>query len=151
MKKIYVSTPYFNEKENKVFQEVVSILKKYPNTQIYVSQKDKIKNKTKLSDKLWCKNAFRIDRDAIDAADIVVVLNFGIYSDSGIAWEAGYAYAKEKTVYQILCGEENTDYSLMMTSGTTYILTLNDLRKGILPNQSQIYSTFIQKVKEFLT
>jgi nucleoside 2-deoxyribosyltransferase len=51
-----------------------------------------------------------------------MVLNFGMYSDSGTAWEAGFAAALEIPVIQVLCGFENCTYSLMMMNGCDKII-----------------------------
>ena len=72
------------------------------------------------------------------------VLNFGMYSDSGTAWEAGYAFALGKKVFQVCCGE-NSDYSLMMINGCAHVITLEDLRKGILPNKDDRLDSIVQK------
>ena len=88
---------------------------------------------------------FNTDKKALYESDYVFVLNFGMYTDSGTAWEAGYAFAMGKKVYQVCCGE-NCDYSLMMMmNGCTHVITLEDLRKGILPNKEERLSNIIQK------
>lgn len=58
---------------------------------------------------------------ALDEVDVVYVLNFGMYSDSGTAWEAGYAYAKGKAVINILVNPEKDIYSLMMLNAAELI------------------------------
>ena len=143
-RKIYLASPFFSEKETKIYKEVISILRSYKNTEVYVPQEHEIMEGHKMTNNHWGRSVFHIDKNALDCADIVFVLNFGMYSDSGTAWDAGYAYAKEKTVYQILCGDKNAEYSLMMANGTTYVLTLEDLRKNKLPNQLQVYENFTQ-------
>ena len=49
----------------------------------------------------------------------VIVLNWGMYSDSGTAWECGYAYAKQKEVITLLMPSREKEYSLMMINGST--------------------------------
>ena len=61
---------------------------------------------------------FFADIQAIQDCDEVWVLNFGMYSDSGTAWECGYAYGIGKTVRQLVYGfGEDKTYSLMMING----------------------------------
>jgi nucleoside 2-deoxyribosyltransferase len=56
-----------------------------------------------------------------------MILNFGMYSDSGTAWEAGYACALRKYTIQVLCGCNNATYSLMMTNGCDKVIDLRDI------------------------
>ena len=55
---------------------------------------------------------------AIDESEMLVVLYYGLYSDSGTAWEQGYAYAKGKQVQVINMG--CIEASLMVVNGQTY-------------------------------
>ena len=69
-----------------------------------------------------------MDCQAIDDCDVVIVLNFGLYSDSGTAWEEGYAKAMRKRVVQVLCGGDNSVYSLMMLSSADKVVDFNQLQ-----------------------
>lgn len=143
MKKIYLASPFFSEDELKIYKEVISILRKHENVEVFVPMEHEIPNAFDVPNAKWGYEVFNIDKEAIDNSDIVIVLNFGMYSDSGTAWEAGYAFAKGKDVYHVLCG--NGEYSLMMINGTGKIITLDDFRKGIIPNQDATLNTIIQK------
>ena len=144
-RKFYLASPFFNEDEIKIYNEVIAILRKNKNIDLFVPREHEFEDGHNMPNNVWGKEVFLVDKNAIDESEVVIVLNFGMYSDSGTAWEAGYAYAKEKVVYQILCGDKNTDYSLMMLNGTTYIMSIDDLRNGIIPNQSEMYKKFVQK------
>ena len=76
-----------------------------------------IPNAWEISNQKWAKAVFKEDVRAIDECDTVIVLNWGMYSDSGTAWECGYAYAKGKTVINLLMPTANNEYSLMMVNG----------------------------------
>jgi hypothetical protein len=39
----------------------------------------------------WARKLFEMDRQAIDECDAVLTLYYGNYSDTGTAWECGYA------------------------------------------------------------
>ena len=80
-----------------------------------------------MSNAEWARKVFVNDVDAIHSCDVVMVLNFGMYSDSGTAWEAGYAYALKLPTVQVLCGGENATYSLMMMNGCDHIVEFEDL------------------------
>ncbi|HAV91223.1 MAG TPA: nucleoside 2-deoxyribosyltransferase, partial [Eubacterium sp.] len=60
------------------------------------------------------------DVRGIDACDVVVALYYGGYSDSGTAWEIGYAHASHKPVVVVQLGE---DSNLMIHEGCHTNLT----------------------------
>ena len=121
--KIYLASPFFNEAELEVYHRVITALRA-EGYEVYVPQEHTIENAWSLSNEDWARRVFVEDRQALNECDVVMVLNFGMYSDSGTAWEAGYAYAKEKSVVQVLCGGENATYSLMMMNGCDNIVEL---------------------------
>lgn len=121
--KIYLASPFFNEAELEVYRRVIIELRA-EGYQVYVPQEHTIEDAWSLSNEDWASQVFIADLHAIDESDVVMVLNFGMYSDSGTAWEAGYAFAKGKTVVQVLCGGENATYSLMMMNGCDNIVEL---------------------------
>ena len=69
-----------------------------------------------LSNEDWAKQVFEMDIQAIDNCDEVVVLDFGLYSDSGTAWECGYAFAKGKKITTVSL--TNGDSSIMIINGS---------------------------------
>lgn len=121
--KIYLASPFFNEEELEIYHRAIRLLRD-EGYEVYVPQEHTIENGWKLSNEDWARRVFIEDIKAIDNSEIVIVLNFGMYSDSGTAWEAGYAFAKDKKVVQVLCGGENTTYSLMMMNSCYNIVEL---------------------------
>lgn len=63
----------------------------------------------------WGAMVFACDVDAINRADIVVVLSYGRESTAGTNWEAGYAYGIGKKV--IVVEMTNKVMSLMVANG----------------------------------
>ena len=124
--KIYLASPFFNEAELNVYRGVVWALRA-EGYEVYVPQEHVIEDAWSLSNEDWAQQVFVEDCYALDGCDVVMVLNFGMYSDSGTAWEAGYAFAKGKTVVQVLCGGENATYSLMMINGCDNIVELSQV------------------------
>lgn len=121
--KIYLASPFFSETEIKIYRKAITLLRA-EGYEVYVPQEHTIENAWSLSNEDWASQVFVEDLYALNECDVVMVLNFGMYSDSGTAWEAGYAYGKGKTVVQVLCGGENATYSLMMMNGCDYIVEL---------------------------
>ena len=74
----------------------------------------------------WAKGIFELDRSQIEKADAVLALYYGANSDTGTAWECGYACALGKPV--ILVHVENADSNLMMHCGCRANISLQDLK-----------------------
>ena len=125
-KKIYLASPFFSEKELEVYRNVITQLRAN-DYEVYVPQEHEIENAWEKSNADWAREVYLEDIDAIDECDCVMVLNFGMYSDSGTAWEAGYAMAMAKYTVQVLCGDENATYSLMMINGCDKVINLKDV------------------------
>ena len=121
--KIYLASPFFNEEELEIYRRAIRLLRD-EGYDVYVPQEHTIENAWSLSNEDWASRVFIEDVKAINESEVVMVLNFGMYSDSGTAWEAGYAFAKDKKVVQVLCGGENTTYSLMMMNSCYNIVEL---------------------------
>lgn len=121
--KLYLASPFFNEEELEVYRRAIRLLRD-EGYDVYVPQEHTVENAWSLSNEEWARQVFIEDVAAIDEVEVVMVLNFGMYSDSGTAWEAGYAFAKGKKVVQVLCGGENATYSLMMMNGCCNIVEL---------------------------
>ena len=118
--KVYLASPFFNERENEIYEKVIAELRSEGHD-VFVPKEHTIPNAWALPNAVWGENVFAVDILGIQKCDVVVVLNFGMYSDSGTAWECGYAYALGKKVVNVLCGDDNT-YSLMMLNGcNTYV------------------------------
>ena len=121
MKKIYLASPFFNETELVVYKETIRQLRE-AGYDVYVPQEHTIPRAWDYSNKEWARMVFDEDVAAILQAEVVMVLNFGMYSDSGTAWEAGFAAALNKEIVQVLCGYENATYSLMMMNACAKVV-----------------------------
>ena len=126
--KVYLASPFFNEKETAVYDKVIAALRKR-DIDLFVPREHTIPNAWDMPNQIWAENVFAVDYLAITQCDVVVVLNFGMYSDSGTAWECGCAYALGKKVINVLCMKEGEeiDFSLMMLNGTTAVCTLDEI------------------------
>ena len=146
--KVYLASPFFNKEENNVYNNVINILRSQENIELFVPKEHTIPNAWDLSNKVWAENVFAVDILGIQKADVVVVLNFGMYSDSGTAWECGYAYALGKKVVNVCVGYEKA-FSLMMLNGTNCVVSLADLThwnlEEILEDEINYTSDYEQK------
>lgn len=122
--KIYLASPFFNEEERGVYQAVITTLRK-KGYDLFVPAEHEISNAWELSNQAWGEAVFGVDVLAINKCDVVIALNWGMYSDSGTAWELGYAFALGKKTINVYVLNNNT-YSLMMTNGANYNISLTD-------------------------
>ena len=115
MTKIYLASPLFTDYERKKVQNVASFLRRVGH-EVYVPMEHTIENAWELPNHEWARKVFEEDIKAIQEADTVYCIYYGLYSDSGTAWECGYAYALGKPVR--LIDESNEEVSLMVVNGS---------------------------------
>ena len=115
--KIYLASPWFKNNERVMYSQILNKMREQGH-EVYARIEHEIPNAWDLSNAEWGRQVFFADIQAIQDCDEVWVLNFGMYSDSGTAWECGYAYGIGKTVRQLVYGfGEDKTYSLMMING----------------------------------
>ncbi len=118
MAKIYLAAPWFTDGERVFYFEVLNKLRAEGH-EVYTPMEHELENAWDMPNEEWGLKVFQSDIDAINNSEEVWVLNYGMYSDTGTAWECGYAYGIGKTVRQLLLtfGSEERTYSLMMVNG----------------------------------
>ena len=115
--KIYLASPWFKNNERVMYSQILNKMREQGHD-VYAPIEHEIPNAWDLSNAEWGRQVFFADIQAIQECDEVWVLNFGMYSDSGTAWECGYAYGIGKTIRQLVYGfGEDKTYSLMMING----------------------------------
>lgn len=112
--KIYLASPLFTQYERQKVKEWAARLRGCGRS-VYVPMEHSIENAWELPNCEWAKKVFDEDIKAIQEADEVYCIYYGLYSDSGTAWECGYAYALGKPVR--LIDESNEEVSLMVVNG----------------------------------
>lgn len=126
MKKIYLASPFFDATECHYYHRAIEALRS-ADYEVYVPQEHSIEGGWEISNEEWARRVFVEDVNAIHACEVVMILNFGMYSDSGTAWEAGYAYALKIPTVQVLCGGANATYSLMMMNGCDKVIEFHNV------------------------
>lgn len=119
--KIYIASPFFNEKELENVKKVEKILI----DRGFSVFSPRLHEMRTGDTKLWSKENFINDKRFIDWADAVIMLYYGVYSDSGTAWECGYAYGTNTPVVVVHLGD---DSNLMVHEGCHTNITLDDLK-----------------------
>ena len=91
--KIYLASPFFNDEElaDVIRAENILLARGFDifSPRLHEVRTDKIADPAR-----WSRETFEMDRVNIDRCDCVVMLYRGAYSDSGTAWECGYAFGK---------------------------------------------------------
>lgn len=96
MKKVYLASPFFNEKEIERMEKVRDILRE-KGLDVFVPMENQHKE-LEFGSLEWRKATFESDVNGIDTADVVVAIISENYDDSGTAWECGRAYTLNKPV-----------------------------------------------------
>ena len=119
---IYIASPFFNDDEREALSYVESTLRKR-GFEIFSPREHEVRDEEAGSQE-WCRKVFELDRDAIDHCDTVVVIYHGNYSDSGTAWECGYAHGKGKRIVAVQLGN---DSNLMIHESVCANIPLKEL------------------------
>ncbi|MGM9988653.1 MAG: nucleoside 2-deoxyribosyltransferase [Bacillaceae bacterium] len=123
MKRIYLASPFFNERELNFVEQVEGILEG-KGLNVWSPRKNQL-DRYEVETPAWSLDIFRNDVKFIDWAECVVAIYDGNYMDSGTAWEMGYAYGTNKPVIVIHVGENS---NLMVHEGAHANLTIEELK-----------------------
>ena len=117
MKRIYLASPFFTDKQRDMVCKVANILRAAGN-EVFVPMEHMIEDAWSYTPKEWAEKVFSMDLDAIRTCDDMVALYYGLNSDTGTAFEIGYAYASRIPVHVIPMTKpgEKFDASVMIAS-----------------------------------
>lgn len=120
---IYLASPFFNIEEIKNLSLAEEILRG-KGLEVYSPREHEDRDQPRTAG--WAAETFEKDITAIKEADMVVMLYYGNYSDSGTAWECGYAYGLDKPCIVVHLEE---DSNLMIHEGSwSNLIGLHDLK-----------------------
>lgn len=138
--KIYLAGPFFNDEEIKNIEKAEDILisRGY---NVFSPRLHDVNSKENKGSLAWSKETFMNDRRFIDWADIVVMLYYGAYSDSGTAWECGYAFGTNTPVVVVHLGD---DSNLMIHEGSHTNISLDEL--GVYDFEKMPYKPYTGKM-----
>lgn len=95
--KIYLASPIFTDFEKMAVRNTTRFFRR-KGYEVYVPMEHQIEDAWTLPNHIWAREVFNEDVKAIKECDVLVCLYYGLYSDSGTAWECGYAYGIGKPV-----------------------------------------------------
>ena len=132
MKKIYLAGPFFNKNERDLIEKASKILRSQDH-QVIVPMEHIIEGGDKMTNEEWSRHVFQYDVARIRECDIVIAIYHGHYSDTGTAWELGYA--KACTIPSIVVHVDvNHIASIMPVSGCSCNIRFEDLEKIDIDN-----------------
>lgn len=127
VKTLYLASPFFHEDELEVYADIIDYLRQ-GGYEVYVPQEHEIPDAWDFHNHIWGRMVFNEDVAAIRDADAMVVINWGMYSDSGTAWEQGFAYGIGKPIVSIMVNKaDNEHFSLMMCNGCSLSTQLSTI------------------------
>ena len=110
--KIYLASPFFSEEELADVKKCEDILTSLGH-EVYSPRRHEGSGAKGTPE--WSRNTFAFNKKAIDGSDVMVVLYRGNESDTGTAWECGYAFGKGIPSVVVHLGK---DSNLMVHEGT---------------------------------
>lgn len=127
MIKIYLAGPFFNEKERNYIEIAANILRNQ-GYEVIVPMEHFIEDGELLTNEEWARKVFEYDVTQIADSSCVIAVYHGHYSDSGTAWELGFAFARG-----IPCIVAHVDLSniasIMPVNGCYYNIAYSDIDK----------------------
>lgn len=122
--KVYLASPFFNdtELENVKLAEDILTTRGFD---VFSPRLNEVRVDEFTQQAWWSRETFANDRRFIDWADVVVMLYYGSYSDSGTAWECGYAYGTNTPVVVVHLGN---DSNLMVHEGSHTNISMEELK-----------------------
>jgi len=124
VKRVYLASPFFNEKEVEYLEQVEKILEK-KSLKVFSPMRNPVDKQVQVGSRQWSIETFMNDIKYIKWCEVVVGIYHGNYSDSGTAWELGYAFATDKPVILVHIGENS---NLMVHEGAHANITLEELK-----------------------
>ena len=110
IRNVYIASPFFNDAQIAGVERIEGILSR-KGLDYFSPMRHGVEAPEGTTE--WARGIFELDRSHIEKADAVVALYYGSESDSGTAWECGYACARGIPVILVHM-EENGDSNLML-------------------------------------
>ncbi len=122
-KRVYLAGPFFNEAEVRNIEYAEKVLTE-KRLSFFSPMRHSVDAEPGTAG--WAGQLFEMDTAEIRKADLIVALYYGSNSDSGTAWECGYAYSLGKPVV-VVHVDRNADSNIMVHCGCTTNIYLEDL------------------------
>lgn len=135
---IYLASPFFNDREIENYNKVIKKLRDN-GVDVFVPREHAIPQGNEMPNAQWGNEVFYTDIRALTSADMLLCIYDGMYSDSGTAWELGFAegltYAATNTgdgegmCTCVIIPDDVKIVSLMAVQWANYVVRLSDFLK----------------------
>lgn len=109
---VYLAAPLWTAEQKKRIASLAKTLRR-EGYSVFVPMEHEIDNAWDMPQNEWSRKVFDVDIEAIRNSTAVVAIYNGLYSDSGTAFEMGYAHALGKDIY-VMPYLETNEISLMI-------------------------------------
>lgn len=109
---VYLAAPLWTAEQKERITSLAEVLRR-EGYSVFVPMEHEIDNAWDMPQHEWSKKVFDTDIEAIRNSAAVVAIYNGLYSDSGTAFEIGYAHALGKDIY-VVPYLETKEVSLMI-------------------------------------
>lgn len=130
--KIYLAGPFFNDNERELIEKVSKTLRNR-GYNVIVPMEHFIEDGEKMTNEEWARNVFEYDVSQIMDSSCVLAIYHGHYSDSGTAWELGFAFARGIPCIVVHVDSSNIA-SIMPVNGCYYNIAYSDIDKIDIKN-----------------
>lgn len=113
--KCYIAGPFFREGERERLEKLREFFKNdefFDKYEFFFPMDHKIPGGESMPNGEWAWNVFEMDVKELATSKLVIAVYDTHYSDTGTAWELGFAYANHIPVL-LLCTNLNADNSIM--------------------------------------
>ena len=109
---VYLAAPLWTAEQKKRIASLAEVLRR-EGYAVFVPMEHEIDNAWDMPQNEWSRKVFDADIEAIRNSTAIVAIYNGLYSDSGTAFEMGYAHALGKDIY-VMPYLETNEISLMI-------------------------------------
>ncbi|MBO7451665.1 MAG: nucleoside 2-deoxyribosyltransferase [Clostridiales bacterium] len=130
--KCYIAGPFFKEGERERIEQLREFFKSdsfFDKYEFFFPMDHKIPGGETMPNGEWAWNVFEMDVKELANSKLVIAIYDKHYSDSGTAWELGFAYANHIPVL-LLCTDLEADNSIMPLIAADRIYQFNKFVKG---------------------
>lgn len=113
--KCYIAGPFFRKGERERLEKLREFFKNdefFDKYEFFFPMDHKIPGGESMPNGEWAWNVFEMDTKELATSKLVIAIYDTHYSDTGTAWELGFAYANHIPVL-LLCTNLNADNSIM--------------------------------------
>lgn len=130
--KCYIAGPFFKEGERERIEQLREFFKSdsfFDKYEFFFPMDHKIPGGETMPNEEWAWNVFEMDVKELANSKLVIAIYDKHYSDSGTAWELGFAYANHIPVL-LLCTDLEADNSIMPLIAADKIYQFDKFVKG---------------------